>query len=167
MTVDDTTGVNSDDGRHRHVRDRGRRVEAFAAATGEEGGDFAAQIAAYHRGQQVMGLWGGPEISGDALLGVFSTSTGAAHLMVARLVQAGVLNLDQKLSHYWSEFAADGKRDIRLRDLVVAALAGEVARRATGQTIQELFTERIRGPYVVYENGADVHFKPANMKEEA
>ncbi len=43
---------------------------------------------------------------------------GAAHLVVAMLVQDGVLNLDQKVSHYRPEFAAEGKGDLLLRDLL-------------------------------------------------
>jgi CubicO group peptidase (beta-lactamase class C family) len=116
------------------------------------------------------------------------------HLIVALLVQEGVLDLDEKVSHYWPEFGVRGKRDILLRELlshqaglvgastgfsideladdqaiaqrlgaqqpfwrpatasgyhalVMAALSGEVVRRATGQTVQSLFVERLRDPY--------------------
>jgi CubicO group peptidase (beta-lactamase class C family) len=170
--------------------------DEFAAVAIEEGGDLAAQLVAYQHGERVVDLWTGPEITGDSLLGVFSASKGAAHLVVALLVQDGALELDQKVSHYWPEFAVEGKRDITLRELlshraglvgadagftleeisddrivaerlgaqrpywrpgsafgyhalVMAALSGEVVRRATGRTIQEHFAERVRDPYTV------------------
>jgi CubicO group peptidase (beta-lactamase class C family) len=170
--------------------------EEFAAMAAGEGGDFAAQLAVYRHGELVVDLWAGAEVAGDSLLGVFSASKGAAHLVVALLVQDGVLDLDRAVSHYWPEFAAAGKRDITVRELlshraglvgadtgftleeladdravaarlgaqrpywrpgsafgyhalVMAALSGEMVRRATGATIQEHFAERIRDPYAV------------------
>ncbi|MFI0776974.1 serine hydrolase domain-containing protein [Streptomyces sp. NPDC021212] len=163
----------------------------FGAVAVEEGGDYAAQLVAYVGGERVVDLWTGPEITGDSLTGVFSSTKGAAHLVVALLVQDGVLDLDQRVSHYWPEFGAEGKQDITLRDLLahragvvgadtgftveeladdrviaerlaaqapywrpgtafgyhalaIGALTGEVARRVTGQSIQELFEERVR-----------------------
>ncbi|AEW99581.1 EstA family serine hydrolase [Streptantibioticus cattleyicolor] len=173
--------------------------DAFAAAVRREGGDLAAQVVAYWHGERVVDLWTGPEITGDSLLGAYSASKGAAHLIVALLVQEGVLDLDERVSHYWPEFAAEGKREITLRELlahraglvgadtgftpdeladdrvvaarlarqrpywrpgtafgyhalVAAALTGEVVRRATGRTVQELFAERVRDVY-----GVDFH----------
>ncbi|MFE5735851.1 serine hydrolase domain-containing protein [Streptomyces celluloflavus] len=189
--------------------------DEFAAVAAEEGGDFAAQLVAYRHGERIVDLWTGPEITGDSLLGAFSATKGAAHLVVALFVRDGTLDLDQRVSgsagqrvsgsagqrvsRYWPEFAAEGKRDITLRELlshraglvgadggfaleeladdrivaeclggqrpywrpgsafgyhavVIAALSGEVVRRATGQTIQEHFAERVRVPYAV-----DVH----------
>jgi CubicO group peptidase (beta-lactamase class C family) len=91
--------------------------EAFQAiATAED--QLEAQLAIYHHGTLVVDLWTGPAITADTQLGVYSVSKGAAHLVVAMLVQDGVLNLDQKVSHYWPEFAAEGKGDLLLRDLL-------------------------------------------------
>ncbi|QWF80757.1 serine hydrolase domain-containing protein [Amycolatopsis sp. CA-230715] len=170
--------------------------DEFAEVVLGEGGDFAAQLVAYRHGERVVDLWTGPEITGDSLLGAFSASKGAAHLVVALLVQDGVLELDRRVSHYWPEFAVEGKRDITVREvlahraglvgadagfalaeladdrvvaerlggqrpywrpgtafgyhaLVVAALSGEVVRRATGATIQEHFAARVRDTYTV------------------
>lgn len=170
--------------------------DEFAAVAAAEGGGFAAQLVAYRHGERVVDLWTGPEITGDSLLGVYSASKGAAHLVVALLVQEGVLELDQKVSHYWPAFGVAGKRDVTLRELlshraglvgadggftldeladdrivaerlagqrpywrpgsafgyhalVIAALTGEVVRRATGRTLRTHFAERIRDPYAV------------------
>jgi CubicO group peptidase (beta-lactamase class C family) len=92
--------------------------EEFAAVAAEEGGDYAAQLVACVDGERVVDLWTGPGITGESLTGVFSSTKGAAHLVVALLVQDGTLELDQRVSHYWPEFGAEGKQDITLRDLL-------------------------------------------------
>jgi len=116
--------------------------DEFAAVAAEEGGDFSAQLAAYHHGTQVVDLWTGPSpFTGDSLLGAYSASKGAAHLVVALLVQDGVLDLEQKVSHYWPEFAVEGKQDVTLRELLAhrAGLLGA----DSGFTIEELADDHI------------------------
>ncbi|MFH8583897.1 serine hydrolase domain-containing protein [Streptomyces celluloflavus] len=115
--------------------------DEFAAVAAEEGGDFAAQLVAYRHGERIVDLWTGPEITGDSLLGAFSATKGAAHLIVALLVQDGTLDLDQRVSHYWPEFAAAGKRNITLRELLShrAGLVGA----DSGFTLEELSDDRI------------------------
>ena len=116
--------------------------DEFVAVAAAEGGDFSAQLAAYRHGIQVVDLWTGPSpFAGDSLLGAYSASKGAAHLVVALLVQDGVLDLDQKVSHYWPEFAVHGKQDITLRELLAhrAGLIGP----DSGLTLEELADEHI------------------------
>jgi len=174
--------------------------DEFAAVAAAEGADYAAQVVAYRHGECVVDLWTGPGITGESLLGAYSASKGAAHLVLARLVQEGVLDLDRRVADYWPEFAVHDKGEIALRDLlahraglvgadtgftleeladdrviaerlgaqrpywrpgaafgyhalVVAALSGEVVRRVTGRSVQELFAERVREPYA-----ADFYF---------
>ena len=169
---------------------------AFAAVATAENADYGAQVVAYRHGERVVDLWTGPDITGDSLTGAYSASKGAAHLVVALLVQDGILDLDQRVAHYWPTFAVHGKQDILLRDLlahraglvgaddgftlaeladdqviaqrlgaqrpywrpgnafgyhalVIAALTGEVVRRVTGSSIQDLFTKYVREPYTV------------------
>jgi CubicO group peptidase (beta-lactamase class C family) len=114
---------------------------AFAAIAANEGGDYVAQLAVYRHGRLVVDLWTGPEINGDSLTGVFSASKGAAALTVAILVQDGALDLDQTVSYYWPEFAAQGKQDILLRDLLShrAGLVGA----DSGFTPEELADDRV------------------------
>jgi len=92
--------------------------EEFAAILAAEGAGLDAQVAAYHQGELVVDLWAGPETTRDSLLGIYSASKGVTHLIVALLVQDGVLDLDQRVSHYWPEFAAEGKGDLLLRQLL-------------------------------------------------
>src|SRR3981081_1835317 len=113
----------------------------FAAVAADEGGEYAAQLAAHVDGERVVDLWTGPEITAESLTGVFSSTKGAAHLVVALLVQDGVLDLDQRGSHYWPEFAAEGKGGITLRDLL-AHRAGVVGAE-DGFVAEELADDRI------------------------
>ncbi|WP_129309349.1 serine hydrolase domain-containing protein [Streptomyces sp. L2] len=173
--------------------------EEFAAFVASEQSDYEGQLCAYVHGRRVVDLWAGEGADADSLYGVFSSTKGAAHLVVALLVQDGTLELDRKVTYYWPEFAAEGKGALTLRDLlahragligtdtgftlaeladdramaerladqrpfwrpgtafgchalVLGALTGEVVRRATGRTLQEVYEERIRAPY-----GLDLH----------
>lgn len=173
--------------------------EEFAAFVAEESHDPGAQLAAYAGGRQVVDLWAGEDISGSSLTSLYSITKGAAHLVVALLVQEGVLDLDREVASYWPEFGAEGKERLTLRELlqhrsgvvgvdggftaeeladdrlsaarlagqkplwepgaaygyhgfVIGALTGEVVRRVTGRSVQELYEERIRAPY-----GIDFH----------
>ena len=92
--------------------------EEFAAVLAAEGVSLCAQVAAYHRGELVVDLWAGPQTAGDSLMGIYSSTKGVAHVIVALLVQEGVLDLDQKVSHYWPEFGVAGKSEILLRELL-------------------------------------------------
>ncbi|WP_330457645.1 beta-lactamase family protein [Streptomyces sp. NBC_00820] len=173
--------------------------EEFAAFVAGERDDYEGQLCAYVHGRRVVDLWAGPDAGGDSLYGVFSSTKGAAHLVVALLVQDGTLELDRRVTYYWPEFGVEGKGALTLREvlahraglvgtdagfstaeladdralaerladqrpfwrpgaafgyhaLVIGALAGEVVRRATGRTLQELYEERVRAPY-----GLDFH----------
>ncbi|TKK91397.1 beta-lactamase family protein [Herbidospora galbida] len=92
--------------------------EAFAAVVAEQDGQVGAQLTAYAHGRRVADLWAGPEVSGDTLTGVYSSTKGAATLVAALLVQEGVLDLDEPVAQHWPEFGAAGKGGITLRDVL-------------------------------------------------
>ncbi|MFJ9906257.1 serine hydrolase domain-containing protein [Streptomyces sp. NPDC101152] len=173
--------------------------EEFAAFVAGERDDYEGQLCAYVHGRRVVDLWAGDDAEADSLYAVYSSSKGAAHLVVALLVQDGTLELDRKVTYYWPEFAAEGKGALTLRELIshragvvgadggftpeemaddraiaerladqkpfwrpgtafgyhalsIGALTGEVVRRATGHTLQQVYEERVRAPY-----GLDFH----------
>ena len=131
--------------------------EEFAAVIAQESDDYAAQVAAYLDGVQVVDLWTGPEMTGESLSGVFSCTKGAAYLVVALLVQDGLLNLDQKVSHYWPEFGSEGKQDLLLRELM-AHRAGVVGADG-GFSLDEItddraIAERLAGQRPYWRPGA-------------
>jgi CubicO group peptidase (beta-lactamase class C family) len=170
--------------------------EEFAAFVAGERDDYEGQLCAYVHGRRVVDLWAGDGVEADSLYAVYSSTKGAAHLVVALLVQDGTLELDRKVTYYWPEFAAEGKGSLTLRELishragvvgtdtgftaeemaddraiaerladqkpfwrpgsafgyhalVIGALTGEVVRRATGHTLQQVYEERVRAPYAL------------------
>ncbi|MEV7418579.1 serine hydrolase domain-containing protein [Streptomyces sp. NPDC089919] len=182
--------------------------DELAAFVAGEAHSPEAQLVVHHHGRRVVDLWSGEHTDGDTLGSVYSVTKGAAHLVVALLVQDGVLDLDRTVTSYWPEFTGHGKERLTLRGLlehrsgligvpdgftvaeladdrlladrlagaapywepgtrygyhayVIAALTGEVVRRATGRTVQELFEERVRAPF-----GLDFHLGlPAELEE--
>lgn len=93
--------------------------EEFAAALAEDGhNEPGSQLAVYHHGRPVVDLWAGDGFSGDTLTAVFSSTKGAAHLVVALLVQDGVLDLSRTVASYWPEFAAEGKDRLTVAELL-------------------------------------------------
>lgn len=77
---------------------------------------YSAQVAAYHRGEQVVDLTGGPDMDPDTLTGAYSCSKGVAAMVIALLVQDGLLDLDSTVVRYWPEFAAHGKDTLLVRE---------------------------------------------------
>jgi CubicO group peptidase (beta-lactamase class C family) len=98
--------------------------DAFDAnfAAGE---DVGAGVAVYHRGRKVVDLWGGHfdrdrtrPYGEDTLQLVFSTTKGVMAIAVAMCVQRGLLDYGERVSTYWPEFAAHGKGEVTVRQLL-------------------------------------------------
>ncbi|PXX65338.1 CubicO group peptidase (beta-lactamase class C family) [Nocardia tenerifensis] len=104
--------------------------DAFAQAQAEDEG--AAQLCVYRHGRVVVDLWTGQDpISGmawdgDSLSVLMSVSKGVTATCVHMLVERGQLELSAPVREYWPEFAAGGKADITVAELLAhrAGLAG-------------------------------------------
>ncbi|HAP76277.1 MAG TPA: esterase [Acidimicrobiaceae bacterium] len=90
-----------------------------------DGEDIGAGVAVYHRGQKVVDLVGGwfdadrsQPYDADTLQLVFSTTKGIAAIAVGICVQRGWLAYDQPVSRYWPEFAAKGKGEATVAQLL-------------------------------------------------
>jgi CubicO group peptidase (beta-lactamase class C family) len=77
--------------------------EVFAAEMAGLG-DLGAQLAVYRHGRPVVDLW---TVDPDALIGLLSVTKGAAFLVVALLVQDGVIDVNRSVRHYWPQFTSD------------------------------------------------------------
>lgn len=69
-------------------------------------------------GETVVDLWGGlkggksPEAwEEDTVSVVFSCTKGATALCAHHLIDQGLLDIHEKVGHYWTEFASNGKED--------------------------------------------------------
>ena len=113
-------------------------IEAFANNFTEHG-DVGAAFALYHRGRCVVDIWGGladPD-SGkpweqDTVVLVFSAAKGPTATCIHRLIEAGRLDIDLPVAHYWPEFGCNGKEAITTRMVLshqagLAAVDGELS----------------------------------------
>lgn len=97
---------------------------AFAAAF-EGKPDMGAALAIRHRGKLVVDLWGGVSDArnrtpwqADTTSVIFSSTKGLVSILAARLVQEGRLDYQAPVSRYWPEFAASGKSEVKVKDLL-------------------------------------------------
>jgi CubicO group peptidase (beta-lactamase class C family) len=101
-----------------HVEAGYEAVRDELAAVAEHHPGYSAQVATYVDGRLVLDLSVGDALPASALTGVFSVTKGAAGIVTALLVQRGSLELDRAVIDYWPEFAAHGKGEITVRQLL-------------------------------------------------
>jgi CubicO group peptidase (beta-lactamase class C family) len=92
-----------------------RVADAFRAYCDEDP-TYAAQLSVHVGGEQVVDLAHG--VDADSLLPVYSSSKGASAVVIALLVERGQLDLDATVATYWPEFAAAGKSQVTVRQLL-------------------------------------------------
>jgi len=80
--------------------------------------DLSFQAAAFHHGTPVLDVWGGPHLDEDSVLVPYSVSKNTIGITAGLLVERGLLDLDRPVAHYWPEFAAAGKAEITVRELL-------------------------------------------------
>ncbi len=98
--------------------------ELFAAKL-ESGEDLGASLAVNIDGEMVVDLWGGwadeartVPWTENTITCVFSTTKAMTALAALVLVDRGELDLDANVAAYWPEFAARGKAEIKVRQLL-------------------------------------------------
>lgn len=91
----------------------------------EHGGELGGSVVVYHRGVAVVDVWGGVRNrrtdepwEADTRSLVFSVSKGMLSVCLGILLDRGALNLDERVASYWPEFAAAGKSEITVRQLM-------------------------------------------------
>ncbi|MBM7786960.1 serine hydrolase domain-containing protein [Tenggerimyces flavus] len=102
-----------------------RKVNQAFEANFQADKELGASLAVYHHGRQVVDLWGGyadlrrsKPWERDTLTIIASTTKAMAAIAALLLVDRGSLDLDATVASYWPEFAAEGKGDITLRQLL-------------------------------------------------
>jgi CubicO group peptidase (beta-lactamase class C family) len=96
-------------------------------------GEVGAACALYRDGKPIVDLWGGIANSAsgrpwqeDTLTLVFSAAKGPTATCIHQLVEAGQLDVDLPVAHYWPEFGCNGKEQISAR-MVLSHQAGLAA----------------------------------------
>ncbi|RDI53247.1 serine hydrolase domain-containing protein [Nocardia mexicana] len=89
------------------------------------GAELGASVCVTVDGDPVVDLWGGwsdpaktTPWRADTLVNVFSVTKTMVALSALLLVERGELDVHEKVAHYWPEFAANGKGDIEIRQLL-------------------------------------------------
>ncbi len=99
-------------------------VETAFRRNFELGEEIGASVAIYHQGRPVVQLWGGSFDGGarpyddTTLQLVFSTTKGIAAIAVAICAQRGLIDYAAPVSTYWPEFAAKGKGEATVAQLL-------------------------------------------------
>jgi CubicO group peptidase (beta-lactamase class C family) len=116
--------------------------EAVAAAFSEcvDVDAPGAAMAAVVDGELVVDVWRGTASddgrawAADTVCVVASGSKGVVAVAMLMLVERGLLDLQARVTHYWPEFGANGKADVRVADIVAhtAGLPGVVAPLSAG-----------------------------------
>lgn len=99
-------------------------AEAFSTAfTGHDA--MGAALCVRLAGETVVDLWGGiadprdrSPWTKDTTSVIFSCTKGLVSILAARLVQDGLLDYRTPVATYWPEFAAEGKEEITVADLL-------------------------------------------------
>ncbi|GAA2811965.1 serine hydrolase domain-containing protein [Saccharopolyspora taberi] len=97
-------------------------AEAFEANFGERG-EVGAALAVVQDGRTVLDLWGGSAAPGrpwrhDTLQMIFSGTKGLVATALLVLVERGAIELDAPVARYWPEFAARGKQDVTVAEVL-------------------------------------------------
>ncbi len=126
-----------------------------------ERGELGAAFAAVHDGEMVVDLWGGVADRAaqcawnrDTLVMIFSGSKALVAVCLLMLIDRNRLELDVPVATYWPEFAAAGKDQITVRQVVThtAGLPG----LATPITHKDLLDDRRMAALVASEAQLDV-----------
>ncbi|MGO4455073.1 serine hydrolase domain-containing protein [Arthrobacter sp. RAF14] len=99
-----------------------RTRQAFAQGFEDRPG-MGAAVSVYRDGEKVVDLWAGTrdarsgqDWEEDTAAVMFSCTKGLASVLVARLVEQGLVDYDVPLATYWPEFAAQGKDRLTVRE---------------------------------------------------
>lgn len=108
-----------------HCDDRFSSLRTLLQSNIDSGEELGASLAVELDGKVVVDLWGGytdesrnEQWQENTIVNVWSTTKNVGSLAALLAVDRGFLDLDEKVSKYWPEFAANGKEEIRVRQII-------------------------------------------------
>ena len=127
-------------------------------------GDVGASVSLVRNGEVMVDLWGGyadaartKSWTHDTLANVWSTTKGMGALVCGMLVERGLIAYADKVSKHWPEFAAEGKGNITIGQMLShqAGLCGP----SVPTTVEEmcnhaLMAERLAAQAPLWEPGS-------------
>jgi CubicO group peptidase (beta-lactamase class C family) len=100
-------------------------VRSAFAANFASPGEAGASVSVVRNGEVVADLWGGYADAArqrpwkrDTLANVWSTTKGMGALVCGMLVERGAMAYEDKVAKHWPEFAANGKADVTVGQML-------------------------------------------------
>ncbi|WP_228002234.1 serine hydrolase domain-containing protein [Nocardia australiensis] len=121
MTAASTDGVAAP--RKMLIDDRFTAVAAKFFSMFRRKAQGGGGLAVYLHGEPVLDIWAGwadrdRRWHADSMALSYSTGKGVVATAVHRLIERGILELNAPVATYWPEFAANGKAEITLREVL-------------------------------------------------
>ncbi len=126
------------------------------------GREVGSSFAVYKDGKAIVDIWGGytdkhktNPWNQNSLANVWSTTKGVAAITCALAVEKGLLDYEQKVSHYWPEFGCNGKEDITVGMLVShqAGICGSATNNVEDYYNQKTMAEELAAMKPIWEPG--------------
>lgn len=140
------------------------RVRDAFAANFATLGEAGASAAVTYKGEPVVELWAGhADAAGakpwtrDTLANVWSTTKGMGALVCGMLVERGLMSYEDKVSTHWPEFAAEGKGEITVGQMLShqAGLCGPTVPTTSEEMCNhELMAERLAAQAPMWTPGS-------------
>lgn len=136
------------------VEPRFQRIADLFFAQQEKQPEGGASLAIFQNGKPVVNVWQGEAEAGkpwneETVSVVFSCSKGLTSILAHRLIQEGKLDLEQKVSYYWPEFAQAGKENIPVKWILQHKAGLSATRRdlsmdeiTDGHTLEDALAEQ-------------------------
>ena len=87
--------------------------------------ELGASVAVEWKGKEVVNLYGGykdenknSEWQEDTIVNVFSVTKAVSGICISRLIDAGLLDVNKNVGHYWPEYACNGKENTKVIDFL-------------------------------------------------
>tara|TARA_R110000868_G_scaffold192446_1_gene436892 strand:- start:1904 stop:3043 length:1140 start_codon:yes stop_codon:yes gene_type:complete len=139
-------------------------VRETFAANFTTAGEVGASVALVRRGEVMVDLWAGfadaartKSWTHDTLANVWSTTKGMGALVCGMLVERGLIAYADKVSKYWPEFAAEGKGNITIGQMLShqAGLCGPTVPTTVEEMCNHaLMAERLAAQAPLWEPGS-------------
>ncbi len=101
------------------------RLSELLSASIDSGADVGASVSVTVDGETVVDLWGGwadeaktTPWQEDTITNVWSSTKTMTSLSALVLVERGQLDVDAPVADYWPEFAAEGKQNVSVKQLM-------------------------------------------------
>jgi CubicO group peptidase (beta-lactamase class C family) len=143
--------------------------DAFAAAqAADEGG---GQLCVYRHGQKVVDVWAGRDKLNDRPYGedtiaiIMSCTKGATAAVVHRLAERGLIDYEAPVADYWPAFAAAGKGDARIWQLMSHSVGLPGVDPDSGLTAKDMLSldrheAALEAMAPLWAPGASCHYHP-------